>query len=129
MKIYSKYNAPAERSACKWSSDLPSQAVPDQSLTVRDLLERFTTGLLSPQAVWHEDIGDDVSDLDNPNPADAPDFDLTDRDAIRQAAQDAKETAERLRRRKDEQRTKEPATREQRKSDDKQEPPAEPAKE
>ena len=96
MKIYSKYNVPAERGACKWSSSLPSQAVPDQSLTVRDLLERFTTGLLSPQAVWHEDIGDDISDLDNPNPADAPDFDLVDRDAIRQAAQDAKDTAARL---------------------------------
>lgn len=129
MVIYSKYNVPAERGACKWFSSLPSQAVPDQSLTVRDLLERFTTGILTPQAVWHEDIGDDISDLDNPNPADAPDFDLTDRDVIRQAAQDAKEAAERLRRRKDEQRTKEPATQEQRKNDDKQDSPADSAKE
>lgn len=63
--------------------------VPDQSLTVRELLERFTTGLLTPQSVWHEDIGDDISDLDNPNPADRPDFDLTDRDAIRAAGEAA----------------------------------------
>lgn len=85
--------------------------VPDQTLSVRELLERFTTGLLTPQSVWHEDVGDDFSDLDNPNPADAPDFDLVDRDALREVAAQASETlkqaASRQRRKTESKETKE----------------------
>lgn len=89
MVILHKYNLPADFLASHYKTSLPAMTVPDQSLTVRELLERFTTGLLTPQSVWHEDIGDDISDLDNPNPADRPDFDLTDRDAIRAAGEAA----------------------------------------
>lgn len=87
--IYSKYNLPQSIITPGWCSDLPSMTVPDQTLSVRELLERFTTGLLTPQSVWHDDVGDDFSDLDNPNPADAPDFDLVDRDALRDVAAQA----------------------------------------
>lgn len=86
MTIVTKYGIPPEQLEPHWTSARPSLTVPDQTLSVRELLERFTTGLLTPQSVWHEDVGDDFSDLDNPNPADSPDFDLTDRDALRESA-------------------------------------------
>lgn len=91
MIILSKYHLPTTITEPHWTSEKPSLTVPDQTLSVRELLERFTTGLLTPQSVWHEDVGDDFSDLDNPNPADSPDFDLTDRDALRESASQAAE--------------------------------------
>lgn len=89
MVVLHKYNLPSDFLVSHYKTSLPKMTVPDQSLTVRELLERFTTGLLTPQSVWHEDIGDDISDLDNPNPVYRPDFDLTDRDAIRAAGEAA----------------------------------------
>lgn len=68
----------------------PHVTVPDQSYTVKELLERFTSGLLTPMSVWHEDVGDDFSDLDNPNPLDRPDVDLTDKEAVRSYGAEAK---------------------------------------
>lgn len=118
MHIYSKYNKPANTHV--WQSSKPTATVPDQSLSVQDLLERFTSGLLTPGSVWHEDVGDDFSDLDNPNPADRPDFDLVDKEELRieaQLAQQAIVQQEQHRQRR--QRSKnEEATKKEERSDD-----------
>jgi hypothetical protein len=56
----------------------PSMTVPDQSLTVSQLLDRYTRGLAPPIA--HDPLYDDREDLDfdDVNPAERPDFDLSD---------------------------------------------------
>lgn len=89
MTIVAKYDDLSCLLAPKWQSDKPSKTVPDQTLSVRELLERFTTGLLTPQSVWRDDVGDDFSDLDNPNPSDSPDFDLVDKAQLRDNAETA----------------------------------------
>jgi hypothetical protein len=61
----------------------PSMTVPDQSLTVAEILDRYTRGIAPPCA--HTPIYDDRDDLgfDDVNPVDRPDFDLSDIDANR----------------------------------------------
>lgn len=59
----------------------PSMAVPDQSYTVKELFERMVRGLplddrISQRATYY----DDDEDIDNPDPTQRPDFDLTDYD-------------------------------------------------
>lgn len=58
-----------------------SLAVPDQSYTVKELFERMARGLplddrISQRATYY----DDDEDIDNPDPTQRPDFDLTDYD-------------------------------------------------
>lgn len=55
-----------------------SETVPDQSYTIRDLLERFASGTMPP--VGHDGHYDDESDVENwiTDPTLKPDFDLAD---------------------------------------------------
>jgi hypothetical protein len=59
-------------------SDEPSMTVPDQSLTVSEILDRYTRGLAPPIA--RDPIYDDREnlDFDDVDPVDRPDFDLSD---------------------------------------------------
>lgn len=73
------------------SLDSVSQTVPDQSLSVEDILRRFTTGSLAPADIERDvKYGEDVSpdeDFDNLDPRYDPDYDLV--DAYNDAAQAA----------------------------------------
>jgi hypothetical protein len=59
----------------------PSMTVPDQSLTVREILERYVRGI-APSCAY-DPLYDDREDLDfdDANPAESPDFDLSDIDS------------------------------------------------
>lgn len=57
-------------------NNLPSMTVPDQSYTVRDLLERFTTGVLPVSS--RTPVYSDNPDFDNYDEIENPDFDLSD---------------------------------------------------
>lgn len=58
------------------SFELPSMTVPDMSYSIRELLARFTAGTMPPvgRQVYYEDN----PDINNPDPLDAPNFDLVD---------------------------------------------------
>lgn len=53
--------------------------VPDMSLSVKDILKRFTRGTLEEQELFREGIYDDDPDIDNPY---EPPTDLTDYDRM-----------------------------------------------
>lgn len=110
MKVYSKYNLPKDWHKPRYHSDKPSLTVPNQTLSIREMLERFTTGLLTPQSMWRDDIGDDISTLDNVNPVFDPSFDLSDRDVIKENAQQSAEKLNRITRSKPKKKEEEPAT-------------------
>lgn len=77
-----KYD-PADVGCYEVLSDEPSMTVPDQSLTVRDLLERYTRGIAP--ACAREPLYDDRENLDfeDVDPSERPDFDLVDVDLHR----------------------------------------------
>lgn len=64
------------------SLDPVSKTVPDQSLSVEDILRRFTQGVLSESEIVRDhQYGDDVNpdeDFDNLDPQYDPDYDLVD---------------------------------------------------
>lgn len=73
------------------SLDPVSQTVPDQSLSVEEILRRFTTGTLTEgeivrQHQYGEDL-DPTEDADNMNPEYDPDFDLVDAYELAQSAE------------------------------------------
>lgn len=56
-----------------------SMAVPDQTYTVKELFERMARGLpLDDRISSRPTYYDDDEDIDNPDPTQRPDFDLTD---------------------------------------------------
>lgn len=58
------------------SSD--SETVPDMSLSVKDILRRFTRGTLTEQELFRHGEYDDDPDIDNPyeSPTDLTDFEI-----------------------------------------------------
>lgn len=69
--------------------DSTSMAVPDQTYSVKELFQRMSRGLplddrVRPVSVYY----DDDPDIDNPDPTQRPDFDLTDYDEEMRQIQD-----------------------------------------
>lgn len=75
MKVKSAFNYNHKEHTGQ-SFKLPSMTVPDMSYTIRELLARFTAGTMPPvgRQVYYEDN----PDINNPDPLDAPNFDLVD---------------------------------------------------
>lgn len=59
----------------------PSETIPDQSLTIKEILQRFKAGTLPP--IQKETYFEDDPDIDNPDPMYRPDFDLVDWEAAK----------------------------------------------
>lgn len=76
------------------SLDPISKTIPDQNLSVQEILRRFTTGILTPaemdrQHAYGDDIAPDENE-DNLRPEYDPDFDLVDAWELSQQAQTLK---------------------------------------
>lgn len=62
-----------------------SETVPDMSLSVKDILKRFTRGTLTEQELFRQGSYDDDPDIDNPYD---PPSDLTDYESMAQRGRD-----------------------------------------
>lgn len=79
----------------------PTQTIPDEALSIQEILQRFTQGYEFPRKPTHYDDTDDFDDVD---PTRAPDFDLSD------AHQELMDMTERIASRKTKGDKKEPGT-------------------
>lgn len=62
-------------------NDQPSETIPDQSLTIKQILQRFTAGTLPP--IQKETYYEENPDIDDPDPMYRPDFDFVDWEAAK----------------------------------------------
>lgn len=74
------YNYDSEKDTTRTKFTLPSETVPDQSYTIRELLLKFTSGVMPPVSknVHYED-----EDFDQYSPTNDLDFDLADATAMK----------------------------------------------
>ncbi len=67
-----------------------SMTEPDQSMSIQEIMRRFTAGTLREEDIVRPDVGDGNDDIDNPNPRV---LDFTDIDDIARGYDDAYERA------------------------------------
>lgn len=67
-----------------------SMTEPDQSMSIQEIMRRFTAGTLREEDIARPDVGDGNDDIDNPNPRF---LDFTDIDDIARSYDDAYERA------------------------------------
>ncbi|KAA6326505.1 hypothetical protein EZS27_024394 [termite gut metagenome] len=84
-KVYGFKNKPSSNLSRSFEpvSDLPSLTVPDQAISIPDLLEKYVNGTLLPCEKTPYYADGDVS-FDDFNPTLSPDFDLVDAQLIKE---------------------------------------------
>lgn len=83
MKVRTHYNYSPDVDCAQESSDKPSLAVPDQSLSVRQILDRFRRGTLSEADISRPGFYDPDSENDFNEDVPMNDYsDLTDFDSV-----------------------------------------------